>query len=66
MYPDYERLHNFYSLQSTVSIIKSRKMEWARHAARMGEMRDEYRMLFGKHEEVNGKRNSRCENNIKM
>jgi hypothetical protein len=64
MYPDYEKLNNSYSLQNTVCVIKSRKMEWARHAARM-EMRNKYKMLFGKPEKVTGKQRRGCVN-IKM
>jgi uncharacterized protein (DUF2132 family) len=62
MYPDYEKLHNSYSLQNNV---KSRKTEWARHAARMEEITNEYKMSFGKPEEVTWKQRSRCAN-IKM
>jgi hypothetical protein len=31
-----EKLHNLYSSPSISSIIKSRRMRWARHVARMG------------------------------
>jgi hypothetical protein len=31
-------------------VIKSRKMRWVGHAARIGEMRGVYRALVGKHE----------------
>jgi hypothetical protein len=31
-------------------MIKSRKMRWAGHVARMGEQRNEYRILVGKPE----------------
>jgi hypothetical protein len=49
-------------------MMKSRKMKWARHVARMGENRNEYRILVGKPE---GKRplerpRRRRKNNIKM
>jgi hypothetical protein len=33
-----------------VSVIKSRRMRWAGHAARMGEKRNAYRILVGKPE----------------
>jgi hypothetical protein len=36
-----EKLHNFYSSPSIIRIIKSRKMRWAGHVARMGEKREE-------------------------
>jgi hypothetical protein len=49
-------------------MIKSRRMRWARHVARIGEERGAYRSLVGKRE---GKRplgtpRHRRENNIKM
>jgi hypothetical protein len=31
-----EELHNFYSSPSILRIIKSRRMRWAAHVARMG------------------------------
>jgi hypothetical protein len=31
-----EELHNLYSSPSIIRIIKSRRMRWARHVARMG------------------------------
>jgi hypothetical protein len=32
-----EELHNFYSLRSIIRMIKSRRMRWVGHVARMGE-----------------------------
>jgi hypothetical protein len=32
----YEQLHNLYSSPSIIRIIKSRRMRWAGHVARMG------------------------------
>jgi hypothetical protein len=43
-----EELHNLYSLPSIIRIMKSRRMRWAGHAARMGEKRNMYRLLLGK------------------
>jgi hypothetical protein len=43
-----EELHNLYSSPSIIRIIKSRKMRWAGHVARMGEERNVYRLLVGK------------------
>jgi hypothetical protein len=43
-------LHNFYSSQSIIRIIKSRRMRWTGHVARMGEKRNVYRLLVGKPE----------------
>jgi hypothetical protein len=45
-----EELHNLYSSPSIISIIKSRRMRWAGHVARMGEKRNLYRLLVGKPE----------------
>jgi hypothetical protein len=43
-----EDLHNLYSSPSILRIIKSRRMRWARHVARMGEKSNVYRLLVGK------------------
>jgi hypothetical protein len=45
-----EELHNLYSSPSIIKIIKSRRMRWAVHVARMGEKRNAYRILVGKPE----------------
>jgi hypothetical protein len=45
-----EELHNLYSSPSIIRIIKSRRMRWAGHVARMGEKRNVYRSLVGKPE----------------
>jgi hypothetical protein len=45
-----EELHNFYSSPSIIIIIKSRRMMWAGHVARMGKKRNVYRLLVGKPE----------------
>jgi hypothetical protein len=45
-----EELHNLYSSLSMIRIIKSRTTRWAGHVARMGEKRNEYRLLVGKPE----------------
>jgi hypothetical protein len=45
-----EELHDLYSSPSIIRIIKSRRMRWAGHAARMGEKRNAYRLLVGKPE----------------
>ena len=39
---------NLYASLNNVRVIKSRKMRWAVHAARMGERRGVYRVLVGK------------------
>jgi hypothetical protein len=43
-----EELRDLYSLQSIIRIIKSWRMRWAGHVARMGEKRNAYRLLVGK------------------
>jgi hypothetical protein len=45
-----EELHNLYSSPSIIRIIKSRKMKWAGHVARLGEKSNVYRLLVGKPE----------------
>ena len=49
-------------------VIKSRRMRWAGHVARMGERRGVYRVLVGKPEGKSplGKPRRRWKNNIKM
>ena len=42
-----EELNDLYSSPNTVRAIKSRRMRWAGHAARMGEERGAYRVLVG-------------------
>jgi hypothetical protein len=39
-----------YSSPNIVRVIKSRRMRWAEHVARMGERRGVYRVLLGKPE----------------
>jgi hypothetical protein len=41
-------LHNLYSSPDIIRQIKSRRMRWAGHVARMGEGRNVYRVLVGK------------------
>jgi hypothetical protein len=45
-----EELHNLHSSPSIIRIIKSRRMRWAGHVARMGEKRNVYSLLVGKPE----------------
>ena len=45
-----EELIDLYSLPNIVRVIKSRRMRWAGHVARMGEERGVYRVLVGKPE----------------
>ena len=63
-----EELNDLYSLPNIVRVLKSRRMRWAGHVARMGEDRGVQRVLVGKPE---GKRSlgttrRRWKENIKM
>jgi len=46
-----EELNDLYSSPNTVRLIKSRRMRWAGHVARMGEERGVYRVLVGNRKE---------------
>jgi hypothetical protein len=63
-----EELNNLYSAPNIVQVIKSRRMRWAGHVARMGESRCVYMVLVGKPEGKRslGKPRHRWEDNIKM
>jgi hypothetical protein len=63
-----EELHDLYSSPNIVRVIKSRRMIWAGHIARMGEGRGVYSVLVGKPEGNISLGKSRCrwEDNIKM
>jgi hypothetical protein len=39
--PPYEEVHNLYASPNVVRVIKSRRMRWASHVARMREMRED-------------------------
>ena len=45
-----EELNDLYSSPNIVRVIKSRRMRWAGHVARMGEEIEVYRVLVGKPE----------------
>jgi hypothetical protein len=45
-----EKLQNLYSSPNIIRIIKSRRMIWSGHVARMGEKRNAYGMLVGEPE----------------
>jgi hypothetical protein len=52
---EWRKLHNgelnyLYSLPNIVRVVKSRRMKWAGHVARMGEERGVHRVLVGKPE----------------
>jgi hypothetical protein len=45
-----EELNNLFSSPNIFRVIKSRRMRWTGHVARMGDRRCEYRILVGKPE----------------
>jgi hypothetical protein len=45
-----EELHDLYSSPNIIKIMKSKRMRWAGHVARIGEKRNAYRLLVGKPE----------------
>jgi hypothetical protein len=63
-----DEIHNLYSSQNIVRVIKSRRMRWAGHVARMGEGRGVYRVLFGRPEGKRpmGRPRSRWEDKISL
>jgi hypothetical protein len=63
-----EKLHDLYSLPNIVRVVKSRRLRWAGHVARMGKDRSVYRVLVGKPEGKRplGRPRRRWEDNIKM
>jgi ribosome biogenesis protein Tsr3 len=63
-----EELHDLYSSPSIIRIIKSRRMRWAGHVARMGQKKNAYRLLVGKPEGKRslGRPKRRLVDNIKM
>jgi hypothetical protein len=63
-----EELNGLYSLPNIVRVIKSRRLSWAGHVARMGEGRGVYRVLMGKPEGKRplGRPRRRWEDNIRM
>jgi hypothetical protein len=62
-----EELNDLYSLPNIVRVVKSRRMRWAGHVARMGEGRGVHRVLVGKPEGTRpwGRPRHRWKDNIK-
>jgi len=63
-----EELRDLYSLPNIVRVVKSRRMRWAGHVARMREGRGVNRILVGKPEGKRplGRSRRRWEDNINM
>ena len=63
-----EELSDLYSLPNIVRVVKSRRMTWAGHVARMGEGRGVHRVLVGRPEGKRplGRPRRRWEDDIKM
>jgi hypothetical protein len=63
-----EELHGLYSSPSIVRVIKARRMRWAGHVVRMGEVRGAYNILVGRPEgrRPQGRPRRRWEDNTKM
>ena len=63
-----EELRDLYSLPNILRVVKSRRMRWAGHVARMGEGRGVHRVLVGKPDGKRplGRPRRRWEENIKM
>jgi hypothetical protein len=63
-----EELNDLYTLPNIVWLVKSRRMRWTRHVARMGKDRGVHRMFMGKPEEKSplGRQKGRWKDNIKI
>jgi hypothetical protein len=63
-----DELHSLYSSHNIVRAIKSRRMRWAGHLARVGEGKGVYRVLVGRPEGKRslGRPRHRWKDNIKM
>ena len=63
-----EELRDLYALPNIVRVVKSRRMRWAGHVARMGDGRGVHKVLVGKPEGERplGRPRHRWEDNIKL
>jgi hypothetical protein len=66
--PHNEELHNLYSSPSIIRMIKSRRMSWAGHVARMGRRVIHAGFRWKSHMERDQREDirCRCEDNIKL
>jgi hypothetical protein len=67
-YGNTEELHNLNCSPNIIRMIKSRRMRWAGHVARMGEKNNAHKILMRKPEEKRPlrRRRRRWEDNIRM
>jgi hypothetical protein len=63
-----EELYDLYSSPNIIRVIKSRRMRWAEHVARIGDRRSAYRVLVGTPEGKRpfGRPRGRWDDNIKI
>jgi hypothetical protein len=66
--PHNEKPHNLHTSLNIITMTRSRRMRWARHAARVGETRNEHKILVGETERKRQRGRTRCkwEDNIRM
>jgi len=43
-----EELHNLYSSPNIIRVAKGRTLRWVEHGARVGDVRNEYKIVVGK------------------
>jgi hypothetical protein len=62
-----EELHKLYSLPYIIRMMKSRRMRWSGHVARMDEKRNAYRIWLENHKKtLLGRTRRRWEDNIEV